>query len=88
MGQLTSLEILELNGNQLTGDLPDSMYGMPNLKVIRVSDNRLSGTISQQLTMLNLTLEEFSAANNSWTGEWPNEIFEALPQLGTFVGFV
>lgn len=83
VGQLTSLEILELNGNQLTGDLPDSMYSMPNLKVIRVSDNRLSGTISGQLTMLNLTLEEFSAANNSWTGEWPNAIFEALPQLET-----
>jgi hypothetical protein len=85
VGQLTALEILELNGNELTGGLPDTIYTTPKLNVIRVNDNRLSGTLSEQLTMLNLTLEEFTAANNSWTGEWPNAIFETMPELSTFL---
>ena len=88
LGRLYDLEILELNGNQLTGDLPDTLYTLPKLENIRVSDNRLSGPLSEQLAMLNLTLKEFSAANNAWTGVWPNTLFESLPELGTFLGFL
>jgi Leucine-rich repeat (LRR) protein len=86
LGQLTSLNILEMNVNQLTGSLPETLYTLPALENICVSDNRLSGTLSEQLIMLNLTLKELSAANNSLTGEWPNALFESLPELGTFLG--
>ena len=84
VGQITNLETFEVYGNQLEGSLPDTLYDLPALKNIRVGDNGLTGTVSAQLTMLNLTLHEFNAQNTNFSGAWPNTVFESLTELSKF----
>jgi hypothetical protein len=84
VGQVTNLETFEVYGNQLEGSLPDTLYKLPAIKNIRVGDNGLTGTVSAQLAMVNLTLHEFNAENTNISGAWPNAVFEALTALSKF----
>jgi hypothetical protein len=85
IGQFQSLEILELNNNQLTGNLPDTLFTLPQIEIIRVASNKLSGTLSSKLALLNISLTEFSANNNSWTGPFPSTALESMSNLGIVI---
>jgi hypothetical protein len=65
LNQLTALELLKIEGNQLTGTLP-SLTGLAALRGFEVYSNQLSGAIPS-LTGLT-ALERFDARNNQLTG--------------------
>ncbi|XP_072972466.1 probable inactive receptor kinase At5g10020 [Typha angustifolia] len=62
-----SLEVLDLNYNELSGELPQvgSLY---NLKVFRVGNNLLSGSIPEDLFTNSMKLSEIDLSGNGFTG--------------------
>ncbi|XP_076917760.1 putative LRR receptor-like serine/threonine-protein kinase At1g67720 [Bidens hawaiensis] len=67
--KLTSLEQLWLDGNALTGPIPD-FTGCPNLKIIHLENNKLSGDLPPSLADLP-NLSQLYLQNNLLTGEVP-----------------
>ncbi|KAJ0519221.1 putative protein kinase RLK-Pelle-LRR-I-1 family [Helianthus annuus] len=65
--KLTSLEQLWLDGNALTGPIPD-FTGCPNLKIIHLENNQLSGDLPSSLADLP-NLSQLYVQNNLLTGE-------------------
>eukprot|EP01018_Ginkgo_biloba_P027325 Gb_34075 [translate_table: standard] len=51
LGQLSHLETLYLWGNQLSGNIPNSLANCSQLADLEVSENRLSGTIPMELDL-------------------------------------
>ena len=80
IGDLEYLEALWLNGNQLTGGIPESMGNLSNLELLYLSDNQFSGTIPESFCSLNI---DWSGVN-SWGVEyfniWGNEICPPYPE--------
>ncbi|KAI3683781.1 hypothetical protein L1987_84296 [Smallanthus sonchifolius] len=65
--RLTSLEQLWLDGNALTGPIPD-FTGCPNLKIIHLENNQLSGDLPPWLADLP-NLSQLYVQNNLLSGE-------------------
>ena len=55
---------LDLGSNQLSGEIPAELGNLPRLKLLYVSDNKLTGPLPQSLTRLS-GLESFRFHNNS-----------------------
>ncbi|XP_071719875.1 probable LRR receptor-like serine/threonine-protein kinase At1g67720 [Rutidosis leptorrhynchoides] len=70
--KLTSLEQLWLDGNALTGPIPD-FTGCPNLKIIHLENNQLSGNIPSSLAELP-NLSQLYLQNNLLTGDVPTSL--------------
>ncbi|MFS7908663.1 putative protein kinase RLK-Pelle-LRR-I-1 family [Helianthus anomalus] len=68
--RLTGLEQLWLDGNALTGPIPD-FTGCPNLKIIHLENNQLSGELPTWLADLP-NLSQLYVQNNLLTGEVPS----------------
>lgn len=49
---MTSLELLGLNGNEVTGTIPEWSKNLTNLLLLHFRDNKLDGTIPTQLGQL------------------------------------
>jgi Leucine-rich repeat (LRR) protein len=79
VGNITSLELLLLNGNLLTGPLPDTIGFLPNLNRIQIDQNHISGPIPKSFANLNKT-KHFHMNNNSLSGQIPPEL-SRLPSL-------
>lgn len=62
-----SLQILDLGGNFITGELP-SFVSLSNLKVLRVSNNQLSGAVPEELLTSLIPLQELDLSVNGFTG--------------------
>lgn len=77
LSTLTSLQVLNLSGNLLTGPMPN-LSPLTQLVSVDLSRNQLSGSVpsnlSPQLQVLNLT-------NNSFSGSIPSTISAAYPNL-------
>ncbi|KKU10403.1 MAG: Leucine-rich repeat-containing protein 40 [Parcubacteria group bacterium GW2011_GWB1_46_8] len=67
----TSMEELDLSDNQLTGAFPAEIKNLANLKVLRASNNRLTGIPAEIGQITQLEILDFSF--NQITG-LPNEI--------------
>ena len=52
IGQLTNLQYLELNNNQLTGPIPSEVGQMSNLQSLTLYFNQLTGSIPPELGQL------------------------------------
>ncbi|GAB4478496.1 MAG: hypothetical protein OHK0057_29510 [Thermoflexibacter sp.] len=68
LANLTNIQEIYLQGNNLEGSINPSIFNatnFPNLTLLRLSSNRLSGTIPNSLGDLNLS--ELSLANNQFT---------------------
>ena len=73
LGDLSRLEILELNNNALTGGIPISLGKLSHLTQLRLSHNKLTGSIPVELG--NLTeLRELWLNDNSLSGRFPAEL--------------
>lgn len=70
--KLNGLEQLWLDGNALTGPIPD-FSGCPNLKTIHLENNQLSGDIPSSLGDLP-NLSQLYLQNNMLTGEVPSSL--------------
>ncbi|KAI4964339.1 hypothetical protein ZWY2020_006661, partial [Hordeum vulgare] len=68
-----------LNGNQLTGSLPEEIGFVPNLNRIQIDQNHISGSIPKSFANLNKT-EHFHMNNNSLSGQIPPRL-SRLPSL-------
>ncbi|KAK6281379.1 hypothetical protein POUND7_015204 [Theobroma cacao] len=68
-----SLETLDLSLNKLTGNVPDSLQLLRNLKSLKLSYNKLKGRLSDSLVSLR-NLEELELSHNSLSGPLPKSM--------------
>ncbi|CAN6678518.1 unnamed protein product [Malus baccata var. baccata] len=64
------LEVLLLDNNLLTGEIPDCWLHWPNLKVVNLEDNNLTGKIPSSIGDL-LLLQSLHLRNNNLSGDLP-----------------
>jgi RHS repeat-associated protein len=70
IGNLTSLNFLQLQNNQLSGAIPFELGNLSNLEQLKLDQNQISGSIPSSLG--NLTkLQELTIPNNQLIGEMP-----------------
>ena len=91
LGNLSNLEGLVLDGNELSGAIPPELGNLSNLTELRLSENQLSGAIPSELGNLS-NLERLTlGGSNQFTGCIPaslrdvseNDLAEAgLPFCG------
>lgn len=70
---MPDLIFLSLSGNQLTGEIPDSIGNMSSLFVIDLSRNNLTGSIPSSIGKCSY-LRVLDLGNNNLSGEIPNSI--------------
>lgn len=80
IGQLADLEELYLNNNQLEGSLPGEIRKMPNLRILDVRYNNMTGIPAEIGQLKNLTTLNYSY--NS-LDTFPNEIANLKDNLKT-----
>ena len=73
LGNLANLEVLDLSGNQLSGEIPPQLGNLANLGALYLSNNQLSGEIPPQLGNL-ANLGALYLSNNQLSGEIPAEL--------------
>ena len=71
-GTSTSLEILSLDDNQLTGEIPPELGNLKNLKALQLDFNELTGRVPEELVNL-VRLEFLGISFNQLSGEIPPE---------------
>ena len=67
---------MRLHGNHLSGPIPESLGGLPNLRVLSLHNNQLTGQIPKELAELGF-LTELTLNDNSLTGEIPYTLGQA-----------
>ncbi|XVF14132.1 hypothetical protein REPUB_Repub09cG0031000 [Reevesia pubescens] len=85
IGNCKQLTHLILGGNQLFGNLPDSLGMLSNLKQLDISNNMFSGDLPGLARISGLTM--FLAQNNQLTGEIPEFDFSNLDQFNVSNNF-
>jgi len=74
IGVLSNVSVLSLRGNTLSGTIPSEIGTyLPNSVSLRLSDNRLIGSIPSEQEQLT-DLRVFTLHTNSLTGSIPTEI--------------
>ncbi|PSS13637.1 LRR receptor-like serine/threonine-protein kinase [Actinidia chinensis var. chinensis] len=74
LNNMAALTELWLDGNSLTGSIPD-MSRLINLKIVHLENNKLSGPLPSYLGRLQ-NLQELYVQNNSLSGEIPPALLE------------
>lgn len=82
LGELTDLEVLELNYCSLSGEIPACLGNLKHLHVLSLGDNELSGELPEELG--NLDLWAISLNGNNLTGGIP-ESFVNLSKCTTLL---
>ncbi|ERN11736.1 probably inactive leucine-rich repeat receptor-like protein kinase At5g06940 [Amborella trichopoda] len=77
MTNCKKLVSFSLAGNDLTGEIPNSLSSLPVLTYIDLSSNNLTGLIPPQLTNLKLAL--FNVSFNQLSGHVPPSLISGLP---------
>ncbi|GJP43599.1 hypothetical protein CLOM_g3041 [Closterium sp. NIES-68] len=87
LAALTALTSIDLRQNKLTGEIPRGVFSrMPYLKEFYLADNQLSGFVPWRdfLGRADSPLQMFEIDGNSFTGAFPNPLFQNAPNLQTF----
>ncbi|XP_021288654.1 receptor like protein 30-like [Herrania umbratica] len=71
IGELSSVQVLNLSHNSLTGHIPTSLGNLVALESLDLSSNKLDGRIPSQLTNLTF-LEVLDLSKNNLVGPIPN----------------
>jgi len=82
LGQLHTLQSLEMFGNSLQGEIPNALGNLTSLKRLYLNNNSLTGSLPVSLSNLK-NLEELDVSQNQLSGLVPLEL--ALPTLTTLV---
>ncbi|KAG9133872.1 hypothetical protein Leryth_017941 [Lithospermum erythrorhizon] len=72
-GSLSSLHILDLVGNRISGRIPVDIGSMSKLKVLNLADNQITGSVPGSLVKLG-DLKHLDLSNNKLTGSIPSDI--------------
>lgn len=64
---------LQLQSNELTGNLPESLFSLVELRLLNVRSNSLNGTISTSIEQLE-NLISLNLADNKFNGAIPSEL--------------
>jgi Leucine-rich repeat (LRR) protein len=80
VGQLSALTFLSVASNQLTGTIPQAIYGLTKLEELIISGNEFSGPISPSIGGMT-NIKRFAADDNKLTGQLPVEIGNAVSLL-------
>ncbi|ESQ40943.1 hypothetical protein EUTSA_v10012534mg [Eutrema salsugineum] len=67
MALFKNLEILDLENNQINGELP-RFGSQPNLKILKLARNQLFGTVPEELLQSSIPLRELDLSRNGFTG--------------------
>ena len=78
--EMTSLTTLDLCNNLLQSTFPDSFFKLRNLRVLDLSQNSISGAISDELLPGLKALTIANIASNQFSGTLPSS-FDTLPDL-------
>ena len=70
---------MSLDGNQLSGNIPQELGLLKSLKHLYLGNNRLSGEIPRDLALLD-SLVNLDVSNNQLSGDFPRE-FSRLQNL-------
>jgi Leucine-rich repeat (LRR) protein len=73
LGKLTEMFEFNLQGNQLSGSIPQSFFSMPKLPNLYLNDNQLTGSIPP-ITSVNRRLTVLSLENNRLEGSIPESL--------------
>nr|XP_048321701.1 receptor-like protein kinase HSL1 [Ziziphus jujuba var. spinosa] len=76
IGDLVSLNELDLSMNGLSGKIPSSLFMLKNLSILYLYNNRLSGEIPRVVEAGNLEIIDLS--NNNLTGTIPEDFGELI----------
>ncbi|KAF0900210.1 hypothetical protein E2562_028692 [Oryza meyeriana var. granulata] len=79
IANLTNLEQVLLQNNNITGRLPPELGSLPRLQTLDLSNNRFSGRVPDTLGHLS-TLRYLRLNNNSLSGAFPSSLAK-IPQL-------
>ena len=79
---MKGLQFLDISTNELTGELPESIWNLPELRSLRLFKNELTGTISSSIKNM-LALEYLSLKDNLWSGSLPNILLAESPTIDT-----
>ncbi|XP_020575811.1 probable LRR receptor-like serine/threonine-protein kinase At2g23950 isoform X2 [Phalaenopsis equestris] len=84
IGNLTNLQQILLQNNNITGEIPSAIGHLPKLQTMDLSSNHFSGIIPDSFGRLT-SLRYLRLNNNSLTGAFPSSLSK-LPQL-SFLDF-
>ena len=84
LGNLTSLQMLYLSGNDLSGSIPPELGNATRLNWLHLSDNNLSGSIPPELDRSQLLSIDLS--NNQLTGSIPPELGNISESIDVRIG--
>ncbi|MYC60055.1 MAG: hypothetical protein F4X09_07700 [Gammaproteobacteria bacterium] len=73
LGNLTELQVLNLDLNELSGPIPPELGNLTKLKELVIGNNNLSGAIPPELGKLS-NLLWLDLANNNFSGSLPTEL--------------
>ncbi|KAH9321036.1 hypothetical protein KI387_015675, partial [Taxus chinensis] len=75
IGNMTSLQNLNLANNHLTSDIPSSLGQLSNLQYLVLGNNNLSGAIPHSLSEIR-NLIELDLSSNNLSGDIPESLFQ------------
>jgi len=81
IGDMQSLEWIDVTNNALVGTLPEDFYSLANLNFAYMSNNTFSGTISADLESMS-SLNDLWLDGNQFSGTFPSIEIGNLLGLG------
>ncbi|KAJ0081877.1 hypothetical protein Patl1_10479 [Pistacia atlantica] len=86
LGQLSSLQILDVSNNEFSGIIPSSIFNISTLESIDFSVNQFSGSFPSIIFNLS-SLSYIDLSENRLSGGLPENVFSYLPNLETLFLF-